>query len=535
MNPKIRLLKEAVAHIKEQPDQHGFAAVYQEFMEWASAHGLIGHSWKEFSETLVMPGPTEPSPYICNTDEACCHFNESTVVNGEINLHYYKALPNYFTGLGILGTFAGLVCGIYLAGKGLASDDPTLLKHALQQLLEGASLAFWTSIVGIITSIAFSIYEKRTMQKLHRFIATWNTELDKRIVRLTPESLASRQLEQLGKQTEHLETFVTEVAVNIADALDQRMSGSLVPVLERLAQSVEAMRSERSDSTEALLRDVVESFKTTMTGSAGREMEALSGTLAGLKETLLPLLDGMRSAQAEMQQTAGRMAAQVGESYEKSSRQFAAGVAEATSSLGDTVREAGQLLHGDLTAAFGQAAERMQAAVSAMEGTLDRVRESGQASGDAADKTRGLLGELNGILDRLQHFQQAASSAVDSIRQTAGSLTTSNGALVQAAGRTEASADALRQASEQIRGTQELLERQWGGYAQRFEAVDESLATVFGKLQDGLKGFAEATGQYMSSLDGQAEKVTGRLASAVSELDGAITDLTDALGSARRS
>jgi hypothetical protein len=56
----------------------------------------------------------------------------------------------------ILGTFIGLVAGIYLASTNLASDNIVLAKQAMQQLLHGASLAFITSIFGLSSSIVFS-------------------------------------------------------------------------------------------------------------------------------------------------------------------------------------------------------------------------------------------------------------------------------------------------------------------------------------------------------------------------------------------
>jgi len=91
MNPRIKQLHEAIEYIRKQPGHDGFAAAYYDFVEWAGKHPLLGHSWNEFSETLVLPTPTDPAPRICNTDDACCHFNETTILNGKLHLQYYKA------------------------------------------------------------------------------------------------------------------------------------------------------------------------------------------------------------------------------------------------------------------------------------------------------------------------------------------------------------------------------------------------------------------------------------------------------------
>ena len=69
-------------------------------------------------------------------------------------------IPGTLTGLGILGTFIGLITGI--SEIGFSSVDAALT--SVQTLLNGIHVAFYTSIAGVILSILFNI--------LHRI--TWN-------------------------------------------------------------------------------------------------------------------------------------------------------------------------------------------------------------------------------------------------------------------------------------------------------------------------------------------------------------------------
>ncbi|GEM_PF-3564528 len=637
INRRIKNLQEAIIKLNEMDDMNGFAADYRDFSGWAKAHSMLGHAWREFEESLVFPDPTDEEQYICNTQDACCFFNAALIDDKTTNLSFYKALPNYLTGLGILGTFLGLVCGIYLAGHGLASEDPALLKDALRQLLEGASLAFWTSIAGLATSMLFSAYEKRKLNEVNSALEDWNEALDKRIKRITPEYLASQQLKQLKEQTTHLETFVNQIAVNIADAVDQRMNGTLVPVLERLADTVdsmrtdhaehnmpvlvrladtvEAMRDNHEERNEDMLREVVDTFKTTMTGAAGREMEALSGTLNQLQTTLIPIIQEMQTAQTAMQKASGDMTAQMNSFYEQSNREFAAGIAQVTETIGASVREARQLLHDDLSTAFGQtatrmeeattaiterlgasyeeynrslsgnieacgrtlasnieecsqsltanmaeasaqigetvrsagellggqlqgaftqAAERMHEAVRAIEGTVEKVRQSGEASGDAADRTGVMLTQLSDLMERLGDHQRSVEQASAAIRQTASSLTDTGSALAQAASTTTGSATVLRSASEQIRATQQTLEGVWKEYEQRFKGVDESLEKVFVRLSENHKAFCDSTTDYMTQLDANVGKISSDIGASVNAFGDSIEELADALNKVRR-
>lgn len=82
-------------------------------------------------------------------------FNENMVTiktwRGIIN-----QIPETLTGIGILGTFVGLIIGV--GGIGFSSVAAAIT--SLQVLINGIEIAFYTSIVGIILSICFNLSYK---------------------------------------------------------------------------------------------------------------------------------------------------------------------------------------------------------------------------------------------------------------------------------------------------------------------------------------------------------------------------------------
>ena len=78
------------------------------------------------------------------------------------------------TGLGILGTFVGLVLGV--GGFDTSTTDAVMV--SITHLLGGMSTAFLTSIVGVLLSLAFShIYKKyvdSTNQSLEDFVTAFH-------------------------------------------------------------------------------------------------------------------------------------------------------------------------------------------------------------------------------------------------------------------------------------------------------------------------------------------------------------------------
>lgn len=67
-----------------------------------------------------------------------------------------QQIPGTLTGLGILGTFIGLIIGI----KNIAFSDVTVAIISIQTLLSGVGIAFYTSMAGVILSILFNIIHK---------------------------------------------------------------------------------------------------------------------------------------------------------------------------------------------------------------------------------------------------------------------------------------------------------------------------------------------------------------------------------------
>lgn len=65
-------------------------------------------------------------------------------------------LPETLTGVGILGTFVGLIIGVSSIGFSSVAAAVT----SLQTLINGIEIAFYTSIVGIILSICFNLSYK---------------------------------------------------------------------------------------------------------------------------------------------------------------------------------------------------------------------------------------------------------------------------------------------------------------------------------------------------------------------------------------
>jgi hypothetical protein len=79
--------------------------------------GTLEHLWKEYCETLHPERDTDGSgqPRLLRyraTTLAEAYFTDQALVDTPLKAEFFKHLPGMLTGLGIIGTFSGLISGL---------------------------------------------------------------------------------------------------------------------------------------------------------------------------------------------------------------------------------------------------------------------------------------------------------------------------------------------------------------------------------------------------------------------------------------
>ena len=101
-------------------------------------------------------------------------FNPNELVSRFLPRSLSQAAPLLLT-LGVIGTFLGLIIGVSRAGAGLASPDVSEARAAMAGLLDGAKLAFVTSLAGLflatVTGMAVRAARKRLVASVESLIA----------------------------------------------------------------------------------------------------------------------------------------------------------------------------------------------------------------------------------------------------------------------------------------------------------------------------------------------------------------------------
>ena len=135
------------------------------------ADGTFKHQWQEFRKTLHEQRELDPRTgqmevvALRPTVPAETFFNNQVLVDNYLRTEFFKHLPGIFTGIGIIGTFSGLILGLQ-AFK--VSETPSVVRESLNSLLHGVWEAFLVSAFAIGLAMLVTLIEKLLLASLYR-------------------------------------------------------------------------------------------------------------------------------------------------------------------------------------------------------------------------------------------------------------------------------------------------------------------------------------------------------------------------------
>ena len=249
----------------------------------------LAEAWQEFEDSLIEH-PREAPEVVYKTDDSSLFFGEDRLLDQQLNLRFWNSVPALLVGLGILGTFVGLVWGLR-PFAGIDFTEIEKIGDAIKTLLSGVSTAFVTSVWGMSVSLVFNLFEKRRMGRISQAITNLQRALDKLFTLTTQEAISFRQEDELAQQTAALKSFSTDLANeiksamtkgrqeiiqelhNAPEAFSSAMAEQLSPTLDSLNKAVEELQRQKEESSTDAIQRLVEEFRESLSGSATAHLE----------------------------------------------------------------------------------------------------------------------------------------------------------------------------------------------------------------------------------------------------------------------
>jgi len=178
--------------------------------------------WRDFSKTLhtqtgLINGITKNKKSRL-TVPVSYYFSVSSVIDRPLAVDYFKHLPGILTGIGIIGTFSGLLFGL----SNFDASNPELMAQSVSLLLGGVRDAFYASAAAITIAMIITHWEKMLYR---RCLSSLDDLVD-----------AISSLFEAGVGEEYLATLVHHSANSSdqAKSLKDELIQAMVPVIKQL-------------------------------------------------------------------------------------------------------------------------------------------------------------------------------------------------------------------------------------------------------------------------------------------------------------
>ncbi len=453
-------LEVALASIPEVTrEQRGGVTDLNQIAEQVMTSDRLAHLWGEYTKTLHPQRERDNfgQAQVVRWRATCLagtFFTQEAVVDTPLRVEYYKHLPSILTGIGIIGTFSGLILGLLHFD---VSSDPSLAEAGLRELLSAVGHAFIVSGTAIALAMLFTGIEKKLISARYAQVERLQQAIDKlfstgaeeeyleRIVQAA-ETSATQALQIKDSLVADLKQVLSEITTLQVDASARHSSmistdvgrviaESLGAPIERISHAVERVGASQGDAVNRLLVDVLSSFT-----SQVRDM--FGGQMFGLSELLQKSANAMESTANKFEQlaanmeNAGRSAAdamserllsavnamearqqllnrQMGEFVEQIRSIVISSQTESSTKLQEVLEQLG----GQVIAVASQLRSQVDSAAAAQNVQTDRmVRETGAALSSMSGQVEQLIAQSLEVNRSLQSSVQSLSSATsDSI------------------------------------------------------------------------------------------------------------------------
>jgi hypothetical protein len=421
---------------------------------------VVGPLWREFDETLVLSNDNQK---LFNTLDADHFFNARTLAMGLTGSRLLAAAPSFLVAIGVLGTFVGLTVGLDNLNLDSRSDVDTL-RDGIDGLIQGAAVAFMTSVWGVGLSVLLNLIEKVAESRVLVKIA----QIQHKIDFLYPRIPAEQSLVNIADHTLQSKEALQELHERIGDRMQETMEGMS-----------EAMQSALADTLNSIMKPAID-----------RMVDGASQQSTDVLERLVDqFMEGMNSA---------------GRNQSELMQQAAEGMHEAVGSMSNQFTGLVEQMNQQKQHQEEVSARQARAVENQIE-RLDQASDTKQQA--LQDEFGRLLGQFTEqATAQSNHAEQRESERREAFSRQVSELASQQQSLLDAIAQSvhKANEQSLQMA-EQHRELMNGLERTTESVTSSSKYMD-STANQLGFLSGNIKEASDVLGSKMSDVTGQLEE-----------------------------
>lgn len=485
----------------------------------------LKHAWNEFEESLhsqyELEDGEEKIVRIRATAPSASFFSEQQLVDIPLNTEFFKHLPGILTGVGIMGTFYGLMIGL----NHFDPSTPEQVSSSVNNLLRDVLYAFLGSAFAITFSILITWLEKFCLAKCYKYLEKFTAALDAlydsgvgeeylaSLVKSSNESatqarhlkeslvtdlrdmllhLANSQKVENERLATTLSTTYRETGQQFAEQVSGAIENSLKSPLDKIAGAVQTASGDQSGMVQNMLQDVLTAFMAKLDTTFGQQFTNLNemmGQTVGAIQTMQTgfgaLLQDMRQVSDDSRQGSAQLIEQLLSEMKSGQQAMQAGMNDMLTSLQTSVAKIGAEGEG--------AGERMARQLEKMFADSE-AREKAQAE------------HMTAFIEAIQNsVQQGQSATMEKMAASVESLGEQLGSLFGQIDKGQQQISANQQANQQ--SLHEQTQRVMSEVDDQIKQLVETVASQHQGTTETLRLLAEQTNRQIQDMHTGADKM----------------------------
>jgi hypothetical protein len=426
-------------------------------------------------------------------------FTEQAIVDNPLKTEFYKHLPGILTGLGIIGTFTGLIRGLINFDVSL---DPTQAQGQLAALVNSVGHAFFVSAFAITLAMFFTWIEKSLVTLRYKQVEQLRQQID--------------SLFEAGAGEEYLERLMvaSETSATQASQIKDALVADLKEILTELtAQQMEAQSRQTGQISSDLGKAIAEHM--------GGPLADIAASVMGVKENQGEAVNRM------LTDVLKNFSDQMHDMFGGQMRGMTDLLRETSQAMSTTASQFAQLASSMDTAGKGAVdamGERLNHAITSMEA---RQQIMNRQMGDFVEQIRVQIAESqsessNKLQETLTNLGQQVSGVVGELRRQAEEASTSHGRRQEQLEQNTSNLigslsvqmeDLLKQSVETNRSLQETVARLSSATDSAMTSMNTGAETLFiaasdfAKAGQGVADTMRASSEAVNIINGASDKL----------------------------
>lgn len=504
------------------------------------------HLWAEYEDTLHLFRSTDGSPTSLRaTSTSETYFSKESVVDTQIDADFFRHLPGILTGIGIIGTFSGLIWGLHIFNP----NEPV---ETLSSLLREVMSAFIGSGIAIFAAIGITYFEKTTLNKCYQLLEIVNNRVDDLFSKGVGEEYLYRLVSSSEKNSvntanlkdalvDDLKKLMHEVAdkqitaqVQSSQDLTKQIAGaikeSLQGPMEDLKDVVAKASGEQSGAVTGMLENLLSAFMAKIDETFGSQIQNINAAIQKSSDSMLMVQEAMTKLITDISGAGQKAASEMSAKMEESMTRSALAQEQMNQQLRSFVEELRNLVLEQQNQTKQAMDETMQKILAELEKSISIVsaEREAQANNDK-DRAKRLVDETQGIysgltdnviqlMDQVKNVATKTEENIKAIQNVAtGAISGMNdGALVmrEAAEKFTKAGDSVSDVFDKSKTVTGQLEQT----AATLQLASASVRTAFEKY-DSTRESVQSYVLQLQSLVENAKKEAGLSSQMLSDLE----------------